>query len=41
RFALIQLGFEEKTARKEITGILKENSLTDTGEIIKAVLKKL
>lgn len=39
--ALIQLGFEEKTARKEITGILKEDSLTDTGEIIKAVLKKL
>ncbi len=39
--ALVQLGFEEKTARKEVAGILAETGDLDTGEIIKAVLKKL
>ncbi len=39
--ALVQLGFEEKTARKEVAGTISETGSLDTGEIIKAVLKKL
>ena len=39
--ALVQLGFEEKTARKEVASIFTETGNLDTGEIIKAVLKKL
>lgn len=39
--ALVQLGFEEKTAKKEVACVLSEFGNLDTGEIIKAILRKL
>lgn len=38
---LVQLGFEEKTASKEVDKILKSSSPTDPGEIIREILKSL
>ncbi|AVV49838.1 Holliday junction DNA helicase RuvA [Leptospira santarosai str. ST188] len=38
---LVQLGFEEKTAGKEVDQILKNSSPTDPGEIIRDILKRL
>ncbi|EMO53524.1 Holliday junction branch migration protein RuvA [Leptospira noguchii] len=38
---LVQLGFEEKTASKEVDKILKNFSSNDPGEIIREILKSL
>ncbi|TGK21644.1 Holliday junction branch migration protein RuvA [Leptospira kmetyi] len=38
---LVQLGFEEKTASKEVDKILKNSPETDPGEIIREILKGL
>ncbi|EMO61092.1 RuvA, C-terminal domain protein [Leptospira borgpetersenii serovar Pomona str. 200901868] len=38
---MVQLGFEEKTASKEVDKILKSSSPTDPGEIIREILKSL
>ncbi|WP_341476280.1 Holliday junction branch migration protein RuvA, partial [Leptospira ellisii] len=38
---LIQLGFEEKTAAKEVEKILKETPETDPGEMIREILQRL
>ena len=37
--ALIQLGFDEKTAIKEVSKVIKEKNIDDTAEIIREVLK--
>lgn len=37
--ALKQLGFDDKTAEKEVQRVIKENKLEDTAEIIKEVLR--
>ncbi|MCE9501894.1 MAG: Holliday junction branch migration protein RuvA [Leptospira sp.] len=39
--ALMQLGFDEKTATKEVARIIKEKGLDDTAEIIKEALRGL
>ncbi|PJZ57919.1 Holliday junction branch migration protein RuvA [Leptospira barantonii] len=38
---LVQLGFEEKTASKEVDKVLKNSPETDPGEIIREILKSL
>ncbi|MBM9501555.1 Holliday junction branch migration protein RuvA [Leptospira sp. 201903071] len=38
---LVQLGFDEKTAVKEVEKTLKRSPETDPGEIIRAILKEL
>ncbi|EMO06424.1 RuvA, C-terminal domain protein [Leptospira interrogans serovar Icterohaemorrhagiae str. Verdun HP] len=38
---LVQLGFEEKTASKEVDKVLKIFSSNDPGEIIREILKSL
>ncbi|TGM00965.1 Holliday junction branch migration protein RuvA [Leptospira barantonii] len=38
---LVQLGFEEKTASKEVDKVLKNSPETDPGEIIREILKGL
>ncbi|TGK05152.1 Holliday junction branch migration protein RuvA [Leptospira langatensis] len=39
--ALVQLGFDDKSALKEVEKILKKQSFTDTGELIREILKNL
>ncbi|EPG66659.1 Holliday junction ATP-dependent DNA helicase RuvA [Leptospira wolffii] len=39
--ALVQLGFDDKSALKEVEKILKKQSFTDTGELIREILKSL
>lgn len=39
--ALIQLGFEDKSALKEVEKVLKKQNFTDTGELIREILKNL
>ncbi|TGK19376.1 Holliday junction branch migration protein RuvA [Leptospira fluminis] len=39
--ALVQLGFDDKSAAKEVEKHLKKQSFTDTGELIREILKNL
>lgn len=39
--ALVQLGFDDKSALKEVEKILKKQSFTDTGELVREILKSL
>ncbi|PJZ69257.1 Holliday junction ATP-dependent DNA helicase RuvA [Leptospira perolatii] len=39
--ALIQLGFDEKSAQKEVEKVLAKNSFDDTGELVREILKSL
>ena len=37
--ALVQLGFDEKTAIKEVSKVISDMNIDDTAEIIRQVLK--
>ncbi|TGK01038.1 Holliday junction branch migration protein RuvA [Leptospira semungkisensis] len=39
--ALVQLGFDDKSALKEVEKTLKKQSFSDTGELIREILKNL
>lgn len=38
--ALVQLGFDEKTAQKEVAKIMKEKGVLETAEVVKEVLSR-